>query len=297
MQTLKVIRQLLGSVGAAPNKRLGQHFLIDLNLMGKLLELADVGDEQVVLEVGPGTGSLTEELLQRAKRVVAVELDRGLHKLLSQRFADVDKLTLLHRDVLASKHKISPEVIEHLTPAATLVANLPYNIATPLVAQCLVDSWHALAGDNSRCRFDSLTFTVQLELGDRLVAGPESSIYGPVSVLVALLGKPSLGSVLPGQAFWPRPSVASRMLRIDLDHQAAAKIDDVQTLSAVVSLAFGQRRKQIGSVVRRKGAAFERDVFLEALTRAGIAHSERAENVSPQQFLLLANTLADKPQE
>lgn len=296
MQTLKEIRELLESVGAAPNKRLGQHFLIDLNLMGKLLELADVGGDQVVLEVGPGTGSLTEELIARAKRVVAVELDRGLHQLLTRRFADVDKLTLLHDDVLAGKHEISQEVVGHLLPAATLVANLPYNIATPLVAQCLIDSWHSLAGDDRRCRFDSLTFTVQLELADRLMAGLGSSSYGPVSVLVALLGKAGLGSVLPATAFWPRPGVVSRMLRIDLDPQAAVKVADVETLTAVVSLAFGQRRKQIGSVVRRKGAAFEQAVFLEALEQAGIDHTARAQDLSPQQFLHLANTLTDKLQ-
>ena len=294
MQTLKEIRGLLKSAGAAPNKRLGQHFLIDLNLMGKLVALADVGGDQVVLEVGPGTGSLTEELLAHAQRVVAVELDRGLHQLLTRRYADADKLTLLHGDVLAGKHVISQEVVEHLLPAAALVANLPYNIATPLVAQCLIDSWGSLFGDGRRCRFDSLTFTVQLEVADRLAAGPDSEAYGQVSVLVALLGRVSLGPVVPASAFWPRPRVASRMLRIDLDPQTAAKVADVETLSAVVGLAFGQRRKQIASVVRRKGAAFAPDVFLEALEQVGIDHAARAQTVSPGQFLHLANTLTDR---
>jgi 16S rRNA (adenine1518-N6/adenine1519-N6)-dimethyltransferase len=297
MQSLSQIRQMLDAAGLAPHRRFGQNFLVDQNLMAKLLELAEVGAGDVVLEVGPGTGSLTQELLERAGRVVAVEIDRGLARLLAEQFAGESRLTLITADALVGKHKIEPAVLEALGPRASLVANLPYNVATPLVAQCLLDSWAVLRGAASGgggglTRFDRLSFTVQDEVADRLVAGADSAAYGPVSVVVALLGNVRLGPLLPAEAFWPRPQVVSRMVRIDFDAARAAELADASVLTAAVATAFGQRRKQIGSVIRRKNAAFDGDAFAAALAVAGIDTRIRAEEVTPRQYLALANALA-----
>jgi 16S rRNA (adenine1518-N6/adenine1519-N6)-dimethyltransferase len=295
MQTLTEIRELLEAFGLAPQKRFGQNFLFDQNLLGKIVELAEVDGTQTVLEVGPGTGSLTEELLQRAGRVVSVEIDNGLFRLLSQRLADRPNLVLLHTDVLAGKHAIEPKVIEALGTRANLVANLPYNIATPIVAQCLISSWQALVGKiPSVCRFDRLTFTVQQEVAQRMVAPSGSYEYGPVSVIVSLLGKARFGPVVPNTAFWPKPQVVSRAVRIDFDPQAAGELADVASLKSVLSLAFNQRRKQIGSVVRRKNAAFAAEDFWKALETVGIDRTVRAEQITPHQFRALANALAGK---
>jgi 16S rRNA (adenine1518-N6/adenine1519-N6)-dimethyltransferase len=359
MQTLQEIRELLESFGLAPQRRFGQNFLIDQNLLLKVIELAEVDPGRTVLEVGPGTGSLTEELLVRAGKVVAVEIDSGMHRLLQERFlgnqtppsapeiaeqtapsqsrlaSDLGKqtapfqsrlagnLVLLHQDILVGKHALSPEVVEALGPSADLVANLPYNIATPLVAQCLVSSWEAqrdsgfgirdsdkkpqeefsatlpesrISNPDSRfsTRFDRLTFTVQQEVADRMVAPHGSWEYGPVSVIVALLGKARFGHAVPNTSFWPKPQVASRMMRIDFDAERARLLADVRTLQAVVALAFGQRRKQIGSVIHRKNAAFEPEDFSRALDAAAIPRTVRAEQITPEQFLAAANALAGK---
>jgi 16S rRNA (adenine1518-N6/adenine1519-N6)-dimethyltransferase len=308
MQTLREIRGLLEAFGLTPRKRFGQNFLFDQNLMLKLLELAEVDASQTVLEVGPGTGSLTEELLERAGKVVAVEIDSGMHRLLQERLQGKANLALLHQDILVGKHAMAQEVVQALGGRANLVANLPYNIATPLVAQCLVSSWKAKRGLSSNpsadsesvpdlprsVLFDRLTFTVQQEVADRMVAPHGSWEYGPVSVIVALLGEARFGPVIPNTAFWPKPQVTSRIVRIDFQPGSAARLADIAALQAVVTLAFGQRRKQIGSVIHRKNAPFEIDDFTGALDQAGIPRTFRAEEIAPDQFLAVANALAGK---
>jgi len=291
MQTLGEIRQMLDGAGLRPNKRLGQHFLVDKNLMAKLLDLAALSGRETVLEVGPGTGSLTEELLARARRVVAVEIDRGLFEALRCRLGPAAGLVLIRRDVLAAKHRLSPRVAEALGRQAVLVANLPYDVAAPLVSECLIGS--ALAErDQSRCRFDSLTFTVQKELAERMTAAPGGGDYGPISVIVALLGRVSKGPSVPASAFWPRPKVAGRMLRIDFNRAAAAGIGDVEVLVDVVRLAFSQRRKQIHSISRRKPGASWSAAVAEALQAAGISRASRPECIPPGQYAALADALA-----
>ena len=124
---------MLSAAGLAPQKRFGQNFLVDLNLMAKVVETAALQGDETVLEVGPGTGSLTEELLKVAPRVVAVEIDRRLHRYLQRSLAGADNLELLCGDVLAGKDKLSPAVVSALGGRAVLVANLPYGVAAPLV--------------------------------------------------------------------------------------------------------------------------------------------------------------------
>ena len=292
MQTLHEIRRLLDEAALRPRKSFGQSFLIDGNLMGKLLELAEPAGGETVLEVGPGTGSLTEELLDRAGRVVAVEIDRGLCRLLERRLGDRANFRLVQGDVLAGKHEISPAVLEAVAPSAHLVSNLPYNIATPLVAECLILTWRAARGAEGACAFDRMTFTVQKEVGDRLAAGEGGKAYGPVSVLVGLLGRIRLGPLVPAAAFWPQPKVASRIVRIDFDAERAAELTDVDTLRQLLAMAFGQRRKQVGGISRAKATAFEAEAFAEALAAAGVDPTRRAEQTAPEQFLSMANALA-----
>ena len=292
MQTCSEIKEILAAAGLSPNKRLGQCFMIDKNLLGKVLDLACPSGDRTVLEVGPGTGTLTEELLDRAARVVAAELDHGLAAVLRLRFADRDNFVLVEGDVLAGKHALEPAVKTELGPSADMIANLPYSIATPMIAQCLIESWRSACSrqEDAVC-FDSMTFTVQQEVATRMLANPGGKLYGPISVLVALLGKGTVGPAIPGGAFWPAPKIASRALRIDFDPAAAGEVKDVAVLSAIVAMAFGQRRKQIGSIVKRPSGSFDPDLLRAAMDAAEIDPSSRAERITPQQFRLLANTV------
>ena len=290
MQTLSEIRQILDGAHLRPRKRFGQNFLIDKNLMAKVVELAAPSGDQTVLEVGPGTGSLTEELLERAARVVAVEVDRGLARVLADRMGDRAGFCLIVGDVLAGKHELSRKVTAACGERAALVSNLPYKIATPLVSLCLQSSWRAAAGAGG-CRFERLTFTVQKELAERLTASPGSAAYGPVSVLVALLGESQLGPALPAEAFWPSPKVASRAVRIDVRADLTNRVGDFDILAKVLATAFGQRRKQIGSIFRKKTSGKD-DRLWRGLEAAGIAPSLRAEQIPPRQFAAWANEVA-----
>jgi len=297
MQTCTEIREILTDAGLSPNRRLGQCFMIDKNLLGKILELAEPAGDRTVLEVGPGTGTLTEELLSRAGRVVAVELDRGLADVVRRRFSGLDNFVLIEGDVLAGKHALSPAVKAALGGSADLVANLPYNIATPVLAECLVESWQAACGRRTDCVcFDRMTFTVQQEVARRLTARPGEGAYGPVSVLVGLLGRLTAGPRVPASAFWPAPRVASRAIRIDFDAPMASQVRSVEVLRTAVMLSFAHRRKQIGSILKRSDGPFEPEALRSALSAAGIELTCRAERVSPERFCAFAEALCgDNP--
>ena len=210
-QTLTEIRSLLAGAGLAPRQRYGQNFLNDLNLMRKLVAAAEIGPEDVILEVGAGTGSLTETLLKRGAHVVAVEIDRGLQALLRDRLGKHPRFTLVQADVLAGKHQINPLVLNILNEqqpgtggGRKLVANLPYQIATPLLMELLCTS----------PPFERLACTVQKEVAERLAAQPRTAAYGPVSVISQTLAATELIAILPPSAFWPRPKVESIMLTV-----------------------------------------------------------------------------------
>ena len=293
MQTLSEIRDLLERAGLRPQKQFGQNFLVDQNLMHKLIDLADLTGRETVLEVGPGTGALTEELLNHAKRVIAVEIDRGMAEMLRRHVGQRDSLLLLNADVLAGKHAINNEVLRALDETVHLVANLPYNIATPLLLQCLMESWHARKEGSSDGRrlFERMTFTIQRELADKLSAGVGGGDYGPATVIIALLGKTTPGALIPASAFWPRPKVASRIVRIDFDPSLADQLADIETLKTVLAVMFAQRRKQIASVLKRKNLPFDQAALADALTTANIKLTDRPQNVTPENFRSLANRL------
>jgi 16S rRNA (adenine1518-N6/adenine1519-N6)-dimethyltransferase len=291
VQTLTEIRDILKRSGLRPQRRFGQNFLIDKNLMGKLLETGELTGTETVLEVGAGTGSLTEELLSLARRVVAAEIDRGMCEQLRRTMGDRENLVVICGDVLSSKHAISPVVLDALGKRAVLVANLPYGIATPLVAQCLLDSWRGV------CIFDRLTFTVQREVAERMTAAVGGPAYGPISVLVSLLSRATLGCVVPASAFWPAPKVAGRIVRIDFDTRSASRIADIDVLTGVVRLAFNQRRKQIGTIFRGKRGKLlteDPDALRGALSAAGIDERFRPQQISPEAFAALAHALVGR---
>ncbi len=299
MQTLTEIRDILSQSSLSPRRRFGQCFLHDQNLMSKLLELADIVPEQPVLEVGPGTGSLTEELLARASKVVAVEIDHGLSRVLARRFAGQENFHLLSQDALESKHRLNRRMCDMVAPRAQLVSNLPYNVATPLVLQMLVQSWAAQVGQQAdQTQFFRLTFTVQREMADRLVAQPGQKSYGPVSVFVSLLSRVKLGPTLAPGAFWPKPKVDSRMVRLDYDARSAAGVGDLHLLQSIVSGLFSQRRKQVGKLSRRMAKSQEAlSGLAQALESVGLDPTHRPEEIAPEAYLALAQALVGQKED
>ena len=276
-QTLSEIRALLADAGLSPQQRLGQHFLIDLNLLRKVAAAAELNPADTVLEIGPGTGSLTELLLEAGVRVVAVEIDRGLQAILRKRLGGHPRFTLVQGDALAGKYAVNPLVMKVLEdqPPDTgglykLVANLPYQIATPLLMNLL----------HGPVRFERLTATIQREVGQRLTAAPRTEAYGPASIVTQTLAEVIPHAILPPSAFWPRPQVESILLTLRPRPTADLDVDDVPAFVAFVHRAFQQRRKMLRRVFREWDDAFATRVF----QRSGISPLARPEELSPPDW-------------
>ncbi|HVZ94166.1 MAG TPA: 16S rRNA (adenine(1518)-N(6)/adenine(1519)-N(6))-dimethyltransferase RsmA [Phycisphaerales bacterium] len=283
MQTLTEIKQLLESHGLAPDKSFGQNFLCDHNLIRRLVDESGVRAGDLVLEIGPGTGALTDELVERGCEVIACEIDRGLAALLRDRFAE--KITLVEGDALHGKHELNPEVVAAIGGRSfRLVANLPYGVASPLMVMLAT---RCAPGASPACLGQFVT--IQKEVGERLRAKPGTEDYSELSVLVQAMGVVRRVAVLPPECFWPRPKVTSEMVSIVPRSLAGEKAvtSDPARLAAACRLLFGQRRKQIGSILGRE--TIERLAPLPA----GVEPNSRAETLSIEQLEALAVRLGE----
>lgn len=271
-QTLSQIKALLRQAGLRPRHALGQNFLHDANKLRQILEAAELEPGETVLEVGAGTGALTEGLIEAGVRVVAVEYDRNLAAIVRHRLgADREGFTLLQTDALAGKHRVDASIEQAVGGRERpfkLVANLPYNIASPLLATLAMD-WPGMAAG---------IVMVQREVADRLAAGPGGKAYGPLGITVQAMFEARVVSTLPPQCFWPRPKVGSAVVK--LTRRAHPLTDDPHRLAALVQKLFGQRRKQVGSILGR-------DVQLPP----GVEPDMRPERLTLEQLVELAETV------
>ncbi len=278
--TQTTLRRMLDQAGYAPRKRFGQHFLIDRNLMEKLLATAEVQAADCVVEVGTGTGSLTTLLARRAGRVVTAEIDEGLARLAAEQLAGAANVTLVVGDALASKSELSPRLLEALRQAVNdglrlkLVANLPYDIATPLLMNLLVGS----------LPIERMCFTVQYEVGERLFGSPATNDYGPVSVLTQLLADGRIVCRVPPRAFWPAPKVDSAMVRLDVDRSRLTIDGDRSRFATFVRQMFQHRRKTLLRNARQAGIDGLTDSML---VKMGLETAVRPEALTPTQWLAL----------
>src|SRR5687768_3876197 len=224
-QTVSYLVGRFREVGLRPDARHGQNFLVDLNLLELLARTADPGPNDVILEVGTGTGSLTGMLAESAAAVVSVEIDEHLHQLASEALFDCENVTLLHQDALRNKNHIHPNELaalhEKLAEAPgrqlKLAANLPYSIATPIVSNLLSTEMTPV----------SMTVTIQKELAERMTARPSTKDYSALSVWVQSLCDAEVIRVMPPSVFWPRPNVESAIVHIVPQDEKRRRIPDV----------------------------------------------------------------------
>lgn len=264
MQTLSEIKALLSEHGLRPRHRFGQNFLHDKNLLMKLVEAANVQPGEVVLEVGPGTGTLTEELIERKAEVIAVEIDRDLASIIRQRLSN--RITLIEGDCLESQRRLSGEVAQAINDRPfKLIANLPYQVASPLMAGLL------LMHPNCIGQY----VTIQREVADRLVAGPGTKAYGPLTVIVTALAEVKKIADLPASSFWPQPKVTSAMVAIT--PKPARAIDDPEAFARFVTRLFSKRRKQLGAIFGREVAA--------QILPAGVSPAERPDALTAEHLI------------
>ena len=290
-QTQSYLRSLFAQRGIAPRRQLGQNFLIDLNIHELIVKAAEVGPGDVILEVGSGTGALTSLLAGRGAAVVAVDVDPAMARLTAEAVAGLPNVRALHRDVLAGKHALCPEVLDAVRSGLAaqtgrrfkVVANLPYNVATPVITNLLV---HAELSPVL------MVVTIQRELAERLVAEPASEAYGAVSVIVQALASVSIVRSLPPSVFWPRPKVDSAVVAIRPDPARRASVGDVAWFQELVRGVFLHRRKYLRHALagmwRDRWTKAEVDAWLES---RGLSGRLRAESLDVDEFIELAHDL------
>jgi 16S rRNA (adenine1518-N6/adenine1519-N6)-dimethyltransferase len=287
MHTKQQIQRLLSAVNFRPNQRRGQNFLIDLNLMRLLINLADIKLDDVVLEVGCGTGSLTQALAQKAARVVTVEIEPGLARIAAQQLAEYDNVQIIGGDVLESKNKIDSSVIDALQNAQAdaggrllLVSNLPYSVACPVIMNLVTGPVTA----------DRMYVTVQNEVAERMTAAPGNKHYGTVTILLAATGQVKIERKLPPAVFWPEPQVDSAIVSYLRLPEKLKRVQSTDMLCDVVALFFGHRRKMLKACAKLADGPLANvrnwpGIFAEAV----VDPQSRPEQLTPPQFIAIAN--------
>jgi 16S rRNA (adenine1518-N6/adenine1519-N6)-dimethyltransferase len=285
-QTLSYLRNLFAERGIKPKSKLGQNFLIDLNLLDLVLRRAQLTREDLALEAGSGTGGLTVRLAEAAGAVVSVELDPAFAALVREEVGDRDNVTLIHADVLKNKNELNPDVLRVLqatqeragTKRIKLVANLPYAVAVPVVSNLLLTDLPV----------ERMVVTVQWEIGERLIASPGTKDYGALAVLVQSLADVELVRRLPPAVFWPRPQVASAIVAIYPGARKRQHVGDVHRLRNFLRDLYAHRRKNLrGALVSFPGKRFSKEEVDRKLAELGIPGTTRAEALDLEQHLRL----------
>ncbi len=270
LEDLPPLRDVLAEHGILANKGFGQHFLLDLNITRKIARLAGPLDDCVTIEVGPGPGGLTRALLEAGGRVIAVEKDpRFLPLLADLAAAAPGRLTVIQADALKVDERALADAVQPGAPVR-IVANLPYNVGTPLLIKWLTGP----------LRPESLSLMFQKEVAQRIVAEVDTDAYGRLGVISQAVAETEIIMDLPARAFTPPPKVASAVVRLTPKTERPSDTD-LQSLEAITREAFGQRRKMLKSSLKLLGG----EALCEA---AGINPEARAETVDVAGFLRLA---------
>lgn len=257
------------------SKALGQNFLIDDSVLNDIVNGADVNEEDLVIEIGPGVGTLTAQILKRAKRVVAIELDNDLIPILMEELGDNQKFQLIHNDAL----KVDFNEVIGDEKSVKLVANLPYYVTTPIIAKLLKDGYN----------FKSLTIMIQKEVAERINAEPNCKEYGALSLLVQYYCNTSIVRNVPAKCFMPRPKVDSIVIRLDKLDTPRVSPDNEKLFFDIIRNSFNMRRKTLWNSTKNIGLS--KEVLTVAYEEAGIDPKRRGETLSIEEFCALSNRI------
>jgi 16S rRNA (adenine1518-N6/adenine1519-N6)-dimethyltransferase len=285
-QTLSYLRDLFQQRGLRPKNKLGQNFLIDLNLLDVLLDGAELGPDDLAVEVGTGTGSLTAWLAERAGAVFSVEIDAAFHDLVRETLGGRERVHLVHADVLKNKNHFNPMVLQQLEEVRRkwgcrrlkLVANLPYAVATPVISNFLL----------SDLPFERMVVTVQWEIAEKLLARPGTKPYGALAVLIQSIADIELLRTLPPSVFWPRPQVASAIVRIRPNAAKRVQVSDPQRFRNFLRDLYSHRRKNLrGALAGLPSGRVDKALVDARLRELELDGTVRAETLDIQQHLRL----------
>ena len=264
-------------------KKFGQNFLIDPHVLDKIMDAAEISGDDYVIEIGPGIGTLTEALAERAGHVTAVEIDNNLIPILQENLAKFDNVDIIHNDIL--KVDISQLVNEkNEGRPVKIVANLPYYITTPIIMGLFEKHVPML----------SATVMVQKEVAERMSAGPGSKDYGALSLAVQYYSEPYLAANVPPNCFMPRPKVGSAVVRLTRHDEPPVKVKDEKLLFDIIHGAFEQRRKTLVNALSNSGKlTYTKDEIAAAIEKAGFNPLIRGEALTLEEFAKLSDILTE----
>lgn len=272
-------REIIDKYGFMFQKRFGQNFLIDGNVVEKIVREAGVTKDDFVLEIGPGIGTMTQLLCENAREVAAVEIDTNLIPILKETLAPYDNVTVINEDILKvdipalAQEKNSGRPIK-------VVANLPYYITTPIIMGLF----------ESHVPIDSITIMVQREVADRMQVGPGTKDYGALSLAVQYYAKPEIVLNVPPTCFMPRPNVGSAVIRLKKHETCPVQVDDAEFMFRLIRASFNQRRKTLANGLSNSSElTLSREKIAEAIESLGVSPSIRGEALTLEQFAQLAN--------
>ncbi len=273
--------EILQSQNVNIRKRLGQNFLIDEQVLHKILSAAGITDEDFVLEIGPGIGTVTQALAETAREVTAVEIDRELIPILEQTLVDYDNVSILNEDILKVDIAALAKKKNNGRPIK-VVGNLPYYITTPIVMGLL----------QSEVPLESITVMIQKEVAMRMQAQPGTKDYGELSLAVQYYAKPYLAANVPPNCFLPRPKVDSALIRLTTREKPPVEVQDPDQMFALIRAAFNQRRKTLVNSLKNAGSlSFSREQILDAFAKIGLDETVRGEKLTMAQFAALSDAL------
>ncbi len=273
-------KEVLAKYNMSAKKKFGQNFLIDSHVLEGIVEAAGVTDDDLVLEIGPGIGSLTQYLAEAAGKVVAVEIDKTLLPVLADTLSEYDNVTVINEDIL--KVDLDEIVSENGGRPIKVVANLPYYITTPIIMKLF----------ESRARIESITVMVQKEVADRMAAGPGGKDYGSLSLAVGYYAKAVTVMDVPPSSFIPQPNVGSAVVNLSRYTEPRVKVQDEKRLFEIVRTAFNQRRKTLSnSLSNNPSLGVSRQEVADALLKMGVDEKARGEILTLEQFAELSDIL------
>ncbi|MCI5881846.1 MAG: 16S rRNA (adenine(1518)-N(6)/adenine(1519)-N(6))-dimethyltransferase RsmA [Clostridium sp.] len=262
-------------------KKYGQNFLIDSHVLEKIMDAAEIGKDDCVVEIGPGIGTMTQYLAERAGEVVAVEIDKNLIPILMETLADYKNVSIINEDILkVDLNRIVEE--KNGGRPVKIVANLPYYITTPIIMGLF----------ENHVPVKSITVMVQKEVADRMQVGPGTKDYGALSLAVQYYAKPEIVAIVPPNCFIPRPNVASAVIRLTCHEKKPVEVKNEKGMFALIRASFNQRRKTLAnSLSNAQNLSLTREQVTEALESMQLSPTIRGEALTLEQFAALADIL------
>lgn len=265
-------------------KKFGQNFLIDTHVLDKIISAAHITKEDMVLEIGPGIGTMTQYLAEAAGKVIAVEIDKNLIPILSDTLSEYQNVRIINEDVLKlDLRKLADE--ENGGKAIKVVANLPYYITTPIIMGLI----------ENHVPVESITVMVQKEVADRMQTGPGSKDYGALSLAVQYYAEPYIVANVPPNCFMPRPKVGSAVIRLTRHKEPPVEVKDEKLMFDIIRASFNQRRKTLANGLNNSDKiTCSKEIITEAIEKLGKGPSVRGEALSLQEFASLSNDIFER---